>query len=105
MSEVQGVFEQAVLIVVATLDRDASGATILAEVRERLKRDVHSGSVHSTLQRLERKRLVTSRKGTTPDGGGRPRRYYAIQEEGINALRRAKIEIQRAWSDFVVAER
>jgi DNA-binding PadR family transcriptional regulator len=105
MSEVQGVFEQAVLIAVAALGREASGATILAEVRERLKRNVHSGSVHSTLQRLEQKRLVTSRKGTTPDRGGRPRRYYAVNDEGIGALRRAKVEIQKAWADFVVAER
>jgi hypothetical protein len=51
MSDVQGVFEQAVLIAVATLDREASGAMILAEVRERLKRNIHWGSVHSTLQR------------------------------------------------------
>jgi DNA-binding PadR family transcriptional regulator len=105
MAEVQGVFEQAVLIAVATLDREASGATILAEVRERLKRNVHSGSVHSTLQRLEQKQLVTSRKGTTPDNGGRPRRYYAIQDEGLGALRRAKVEIQRVWGDFLVANR
>ena len=105
MAEVQGVFEQAVLIAVAILAREASGATIVAEVRERLKRNVHSGAVHSTLQRLERKRLVTSRKGTKPDGAGRPRRYYTMREEGISALRRAKIEIQRAWVDFVVAER
>lgn len=105
MPEVQGVFEQAVLIAVATLGSDASGATILAEVRERLKRNVHSGSVHSTLQRLEQKRLVTSRKGTTPDRGGRPRRYYAIDDEGILALRRAKAEIQNAWGDFSVAQR
>jgi PadR family transcriptional regulator PadR len=105
MAEVQGVFEQAVLIAVARLGREASGATILAKVRERLKKNVHSGSVHSTLQRLEKKRLVTSRQGTTPDGGGRPRRYYSVNEEGVGALRRAKMEIQKAWADFVVAER
>ncbi|MEA2338283.1 MAG: PadR family transcriptional regulator, regulatory protein PadR [Thermoanaerobaculia bacterium] len=105
MAEVQGVFEQAVLIAVATLARESSGSTILAEVRERLKRNVHSGSVHSTLRRLEVKRLVTSRKGTTPDRGGRPRRYYGINEAGIGALRRARMEIQKAWGDFVVAER
>jgi DNA-binding PadR family transcriptional regulator len=104
MAEVQGVFEQAVLIAVATLDREASGATIVAAVRERLKRNVHSGSVHSTLQRLEQKQLITSRKGPMPDRGGRPRRYYAVNEEGLRALRRAKVEIQRAWGGFV-AER
>jgi DNA-binding PadR family transcriptional regulator len=100
MAEVQGVFEQAVLIAVATLDREASGAMIVAEVRERLRRNVHSGSVHSTLQRLELKELIKSRKGLTPEGGGRPRRYFAVSEEGLRALRRAKVEIQRAWGDF-----
>jgi DNA-binding PadR family transcriptional regulator len=105
MSEVQGVFEQAVLIAVATLGSGSSGATILAEVRERLGRNVHSGSVHSTLQRLERKGLITSRLGSTPDNGGRPAHHYVIAEEGLRALRRAKAEIQRAWGDFGVAER
>jgi DNA-binding PadR family transcriptional regulator len=105
MPEVQGVFEQAVLIALATLGGEASGATILTEVRERLNRNVHSGSVHSTLQRLEQKRLVTSRKGTTADQGGRPRRYYAVNEEGIGALRRAKVQIRKAWGEFVVGER
>ena len=105
MAEVQGVFEQAVLIAVATLGRESSGATILAEVRERLGRNVHSGSVHSTLQRLERKRLITSRRGSTPDNGGRPNRHYAIVEEGLRALQRAKIEIQKAWGDFGVVRR
>jgi DNA-binding PadR family transcriptional regulator len=57
------------------------------------------------LHRLEQKRLVTSRTGTTPDRGGRPRRYYAVDPEGIGALRRAKVEIQKAWGDFVIAER
>jgi DNA-binding PadR family transcriptional regulator len=101
MAEVQGVFEQAVLIAVATLGRESSGATILAEVRERLGRNVHSGSVHSTLQRLERKHLIKSRQGSTPDGGGRPCRHYAIAEEGLRALQRAKVEIQKAWGDFI----
>jgi PadR family transcriptional regulator len=105
MAEVQGVFEQAVLIAVATLGPGSSGATILAEVRKRLKRNVHSGSVHSTLQRLEQKQLIASHRGSTPDNGGRPMRHYVIAEEGLRALRRAKAEIQRAWGDFGVVER
>ncbi|MEA2413665.1 MAG: PadR family transcriptional regulator, regulatory protein PadR [Thermoanaerobaculia bacterium] len=105
MAEVQGVFEQAVLIAVATLDSGSSGATILAEVRERLGRNVHSGSVHSTLQRLEQKRLIISCRGSTPDNGGRPARRYTIAEEGLRALGRAKAEIQKAWGDFAVVER
>ena len=104
MAEVQGIFEQAVLIAVATLDPGASGATIVAEVRERLKRNVLSVTVHSTLHRLQQKQLITWRKGPTPDHGGWPRRCYAVNEEGLRALRRAKVEIQKAWGDFV-AER
>jgi DNA-binding PadR family transcriptional regulator len=94
-----------VLIAVATLDPGSSGATILAEVRKRLKRNVHSGSVHSTLQRLEQKHLIVSHRGSTPDNGGRPARHYVIAEEGLIALRRAKAEIQRAWGDFGVVGR
>ncbi|HEV2721214.1 MAG TPA: PadR family transcriptional regulator [Thermoanaerobaculia bacterium] len=97
--EVHGAFEQAVLIVIASLSADASGAAIVAEVRRKLNRDVHSGAVHATLQRLERKQLIASEMQQGRRFPGRRRRAYTITAEGRRALRRAKTALDRIWSD------
>ena len=60
VAEVLGNFEQAVLLSVLRLGEDAYGRAIFAEVQTRLDRDVAAGAVHSTLNRLEGKGLLTS---------------------------------------------
>ena len=60
MADVLGNFEQAVLLSVLRLGEDAYGRAIFAEVQTRLDRDVAAGAVHSTLNRLEGKGLLTS---------------------------------------------
>src|SRR6266536_3401000 len=72
MADVLGAFEQAVLLAVLRLDDDAYGRAILKEVQARLERDVAAGAVHATLERLERKGLLSSRLGSgTPVRAGR----------------------------------
>jgi PadR family transcriptional regulator PadR len=104
--EVHGLFQQAVLIVIASLDEDSSGAAIVAEIRRRLRRNINSGAVHATLQRLERKHLAVSR--SDPAGGhhpGRPRRLYSITRAGQRALRRANMMLHRVWDDYASNDR
>jgi DNA-binding PadR family transcriptional regulator len=95
--KVHGYFEQVVLIAVATLGSRASGAAVMREVRRRLARDVQSGPIHVTLQRLVEKDLIAS-------GLERRRirmwRWYTIKEEGLDALREARETIDRAWAGF-----
>jgi PadR family transcriptional regulator PadR len=87
MAEVLGTFEQAVLLAILRLADKAYGRTILEQIETRLEREVAAGAVHSTLERLENKGLVTSRLGSgTPIRAGRPRRYYRLEPEGIAAL-------------------
>jgi DNA-binding PadR family transcriptional regulator len=98
MAEHLGAFEQAVLLSIVRLGESAYGRTILAEVQKRLDREVSPGAVHATLERLENKRLVASRLGSaTTIRGGRSRRFYRLQPEGLRALDAARAAMNRLW--------
>jgi DNA-binding PadR family transcriptional regulator len=101
MADVLGAFEQAVLIAVLRLGREAYGRAILKEVQQRLGREVAAGAVHATLERLQRKRLVSSRLGSgTPVRDGRPRRFYLVEAAGVRALNDARAAMDNVWSGF-----
>ena len=98
MSEVLGAFEQAVLLAIVRLREDAYGRAILKEVTIRLERDVAAGAVHATLERLEKKGLVSSRLGSgTPVRDGRARRFYRMQPAGLRALNEARAAVDNLW--------
>lgn len=98
MADVLGPFEQAVLLAIVRLGEDAYGRAILKEVRTRLDRDVAAGAVHATLERLEKKGLVSSRLGPgTPIRGGRARRFYRMQSAGLRALNEARAAVNNLW--------
>lgn len=98
MADVLGTFEQAVLLEVLRLGEDAYGRAILKAVQSRLERDVAAGAVHATLERLERKRLLSSRLGPgTPVRAGRARRYYRVQPAGMHALDDARRIVNNIW--------
>ena len=94
MADVLGAFEQAVLLSIVRLREDAYGRAILKEVQTRLERDVAAGAVHATLERLEKKGLVSSRLGSgTPVREGRARRFYRMQPAGLRALNEARAAV------------
>jgi DNA-binding PadR family transcriptional regulator len=96
-----GAFEQAVLLAVLRLGDQAYGRAILKEVETRLGRPVAAGAVHITLERLDKKGLVTSRLGSgTPIRGGRARRFYSLQQRGVGALNDARAAIDDLWQGF-----
>jgi PadR family transcriptional regulator len=88
MSTQIGVFELLVLMAVSSAGDDAYGVPIRQAVEAGRGREVSSGAVHTTLERLERRGFVTSRRGeTSPTRGGRPRRYYALTRAGERAVK------------------
>jgi DNA-binding PadR family transcriptional regulator len=98
MADILGAFEQAVLLALVRLGDEAYGRAIMKEVQQRLERDVAAGAVHATLERLQRKELITSRLGSgTPVRSGRARRYYRIQPAGIRALNDAREAVDALW--------
>ena len=96
MSDNLGEFEQLVLFALLKLKDGAYGAAIRAEIEERTDRRVNSGAVYITLERLENRRLVTSRWGEpTGERGGRRRRYYALTEKGAATLHHSYRQLQQ----------
>ena len=99
MSSQIGVFELLVLMAVSSCGKNAYGVPIRQAVEASRGRDVSSGAVHTTLERLARRGFVTSRVGdTTPARGGRPRRYYTLTRAGELAVRHNYGAVQHlAW--------
>jgi PadR family transcriptional regulator len=101
MADLIGPFEQAVLLALVRLGKDAYGRAILNEVQGRQNRDVSAGAVYATLERLESKGLASSELAPgTAIRGGRSRRYFVPTGAGIRALNAAKSASDKLWQGF-----
>ena len=60
--------------------------TLLGEVG----RPVATGALYVTLDRLEKKGLIEGREEVANAHGGKPRRYFRVSGEGIDALRKSE---------------
>ena len=89
-----GEFEKIVMLAILQLGKGAYGATILHEIDHRTGRTGSAGAIYVALSRLEKKRMVSSEFGEpSPERGGRPKRYFRVEAEGMKALRRS----QETW--------
>lgn len=99
-----GQFEEIVLLAVLRLRDEAYGARVRQLVEETTERTTSIGAVYATLERLERKGFVSSRQGdSTPERGGRAKRYIRIEGAGVQALNatravRNRLEVGLSWS-------
>ncbi len=90
-----GQFEEVTLRAVQYLREEAYGAAIW-EALESAGRGASIGSLYVTLDRLEKKGLVTSEWGEpTPERGGRRKRFYTITGDGVKALHETEQARQR----------
>jgi PadR family transcriptional regulator PadR len=93
VSETLGGFEKLLLLAVLRLGEHAYGAAIFDELEKRTARGVAPGAVYVTLRRLEKKGLLKAKSGApTPERGGRAKKIYAIEPDGLAALREARRE-------------
>jgi PadR family transcriptional regulator PadR len=98
MPDLIGPFEQAVLLTLIHLGKDAYGRAILDEVQTRLNRRVSAGAVYATLERLETKKLVSSSLGSgTAIRDNRARRYFLPTGAGVRALNEARAATESLW--------
>jgi DNA-binding PadR family transcriptional regulator len=90
-----GDFEHLVLLAVIRLADAGYGLAIRDEIVQRTARDVSSGAVYTTLDRLQRKGLVRSsvEKGTVARDN-RVRRRYEITSDGRDAVTAAQNDIR-----------
>jgi PadR family transcriptional regulator PadR len=93
-----GEFEEIVLLSVAILTNDAYGNSIKAEIKKRLGRNPSIGALHASLGRLEEKGYLESSEGeTTPERGGRRKRYYRVTKTGVKAMQQVKDLRDSMW--------
>jgi DNA-binding PadR family transcriptional regulator len=94
-----GEFETSVLLAIVHLQGQGYGVSIADEIERRSGKPVSFGAVYATLDRLQKKGLITSELGEpTPERGGKPKRFYRIEAPGERALREAQAMAARMWS-------
>ena len=99
-------FELLVMLAALRLGPDEAYTVSIAEdIRERTGRSVRRANVYTTLQRLERKGLVSSSLGEArADRGGRPPRLCTVEPEGLAAVRATTGAIRAMVGDLDLVE-
>jgi PadR family transcriptional regulator PadR len=96
-----GDMEHLVLLAILRLGADAYGIPVLDEVCARSGRDVSRATVYVALKRLEEKGLVASKLGeSTPERGGRAKRFFKLKPSGLKALRDSREMFLNLWRDY-----
>jgi DNA-binding PadR family transcriptional regulator len=94
-----GEFEQMVLLAVLQAGDDAYGVTVYEELTARAKRRVARGAVYMTLDRLEKKGLLSSwTTAPTAERGGRAKRCYTVTKSAMAALRTSQQALASLWA-------
>jgi PadR family transcriptional regulator, regulatory protein PadR len=103
-----GEFEQMVLLAVLRTSQepdDAYGVTVHDELTKRANRRVARGAVYMTLDRLEKKGLLSSfLTEPTAERGGRAKRCYRVTKPAMAALRASRLALVRLWEGLELAE-
>ena len=95
-----GDFEYLVLAATARLGAEAYGAAMRRMLAD-AGRPASVGALYTTLDRMERKGLVTTWLGqATQSRGGRAKRMIAITEQGVRAASEFYNAIRRASEDI-----
>ena len=93
-----GEFELVVMLTLIRLGEGAYGVPISREIELRTGRNAAFGTVYATLERLQRKGLVSSQLGdATPERGGRAKRYFQVTSEGLRTVRESKQILIGLW--------
>ena len=93
-----GELEHLVLAASLRLGKKSYGASLIREIGERTDREVPTGSVYVTLDRLEKKGMVQSvLDKPDPQRGGRPKRFIEITPLGIESLSVHREALLQIW--------
>ncbi len=101
--EYLGEFEQLVLLALVRLGKQGYGMTVRREIEATSGRSAAIGSVYVTLERLEKKGLLTSVHAEADAGrGNRARRVFHVEPAGLKALAVSHEAVARMWEGVVV---
>jgi DNA-binding PadR family transcriptional regulator len=108
MSERQllGEVEQLVLMAILRVGVGAYAVSIREELQRHAGVSLSRGTIYVTLDRLERKGYVSSTfADPTPEPGGKARRCFRIERDGLMALRAAHRRVDRLRAGTVLDHR
>ena len=98
MSTELGPLEITVLLAVARLGQEAYGLPVRRDVSTRTGHDYSVGAIYTTLERLETKGLVVSRRtAPLPTRGGRARKQFEVTAAGHHAIHAAERVARLVW--------
>jgi PadR family transcriptional regulator len=89
-----GVLEEQVLVAVLRTRGEAYGMEVRREIERVTGRDLAIGAVYATLDRLEQKGLLNSKRVF---GDGPSRRLFEVQAKGARALADTRAMRERLW--------
>ena len=89
-----GTFEEQVMLAVLRTKDEAYGMTVRREIEAVTGREVAVGAVYATLDRLEAKTLVDSKRANVD---GVSRRLFIVTPSGAQALADSKAMRERLW--------
>ena len=89
-----GVLEEQILVAVLRTRDDAYGMQVRREIERVTDRDLAIGAVYATLDRLEAKGLLSSRRAPCY---GPSRRIFAVSARGARALAETRSMRERLW--------
>lgn len=94
-----GEFEEIVMLTVALLYKEAYGVAIKEEIERRLERKVSVGAMRTALERLEKKRFLTSEFGeATAIRGGKRKRFFRVTPLGKQVLEEVMETRKQLWA-------
>lgn len=100
-----GEFEQLVLLACLRLGPEAYTVSVAEEIEERTGRETAHAAVYVVLRRLEEKGLVDSTLGdSTPERGGRPKRFFRVLPEATVLLRESRDHLLSMWRGLEPSE-
>ncbi|HEV8233816.1 MAG TPA: PadR family transcriptional regulator [Gemmatimonadaceae bacterium] len=89
-----GVLEEQILVAVLRTGDDAFGMQVRREIERVTERELAIGAVYATLDRLEEKGLLTSRRMISD---GASRRIFVVSAHGARALAATRAMRDRLW--------
>jgi DNA-binding PadR family transcriptional regulator len=101
--EFLGEFEHVVLAAILHLGNDAYGMTIRREIADRTGRDISIGALYTTLDRMENKGYLKSKRGEpTNERGGRAKKYYTVSAPGLKTFNQSREMLTNMWGELKV---
>ncbi len=97
-----GSVEQLVLLSILHLEDNAYGVSIIDDIESRTERRLSRAAVYIALRRLEQKGAVcSSMSDPTPERGGRAKRFYRVEQSGVEHLAQSRRDLLGMWKGLL----